>query len=125
MVELKEILKDEKDILVFLNAHKNEIVELIFETGLLNSYDKSSFASIPRIESWKFIYIDKFFLDLEIKFSSPLIVSKGSQKDIIKVKVLNENLFQSLRSGNYIPKNYTTNLFIVPRQFHQEDMEYV
>ena len=77
MVDLEYLKMPIKDILIFLNAYKNEILELKYETDILSSYDESSLAALPQIESWNFININQFYIDLSIIFSSPLIVSKG------------------------------------------------
>ena len=81
IVDLNEILPGE-DVLAELNKNKNDIFEIIYQSGLINSYDEDSI-DIPQIESWNFIEFNKFYFDLEINFSSPLMVSKGSEKDIL------------------------------------------
>ena len=113
MVVIEEQWPGSKN-LTYVNENKNQILEIYYhhidiDNGINKNYTK------PQIQDWHFTELNQFYFDLRINFSSPLYVSIGLKRDSLQLKILHSQPFKSLRSGNHIAKNFTSEPYNIPK----------
>ena len=73
--------------MTFLNDFKDFILEVNFTSSIEGDVSRLG-QNASKLLSWKFINFTQFYLDLEVNFKNPLLVSSFSEKDTIQFKVL-------------------------------------
>ena len=100
--------------MTYINDLKDTILKLDYWM-FVDSNSKEEDELIPEIIDWEFTKTNQFYMEIQITFKNPLYVSSGVRNDLLKLKVVNNEMFKTKSNSEFIRKDYETIWFIVPR----------
>ena len=100
--------------MTLLNEFKDFILEVNFTSSIDGDVSRQG-QNASKLLSWKFINFTQFYLDLEVNFTNPLLISKGGNSDAMVSIIKNKALFVSKESGAPISGEHSTFANPVPR----------